>query len=61
MEMKGEQLLPSDRGTVWSMLNDPEVLRLCIPGCDNLLATGDRIYEVVMSAAVGPVKARCKV
>src|SRR5215470_17397928 len=61
MEMKGERLLPSDRATVWSMLNDTEVLRLCIPGCESIVvATGANSYEVVMSAAVGPVKARFK-
>jgi carbon monoxide dehydrogenase subunit G len=60
MEMKGEQLLSSDRLTVWSMLNDAEVLRQCIPGCESILATGEHIYEVTMSAAVGPVKARFK-
>jgi carbon monoxide dehydrogenase subunit G len=60
MEMKGEQLLQSDRVTVWSMLNDPEILRRCIPGCDSVLTAGEHSHEIVMSAAIGPVKARFK-
>lgn len=60
MEIKGERILPSDRDTVWSLLNDPEVLRQCIPGCESLVATGEHSYDVAMTAAVGPVRARFK-
>jgi carbon monoxide dehydrogenase subunit G len=60
MESKGEQLLQSDRATIWSMLNDAEVLRQCIPGCESIVATGEHSYDITMSAAVGPVKARFK-
>lgn len=58
--MKGERVLPADRATVWSLLNDPEILRQCIPGCESLVATGEHSYDVAMTAAVGPVKARFK-
>ena len=34
--MKGEVELPADRETVWAKLNDPEVLKVCIPGCQSL-------------------------
>lgn len=60
MEMKGEYLLPAARATVWSLLNDPEVLRLCVPGCESITATAEHSYDVVMTAAVGPVRARFK-
>ena len=60
MEMKGERILPAGRTTVWSLLNDPEILRQCVPGCESLVATGEHSYDAVMTAAVGPVKARFK-
>ena len=60
MELKAQRLLPADRATVWALLNDPEVLRRCIPGCESITANGEHSYDVVMSAAIGPVKARFK-
>jgi hypothetical protein len=39
-------------------LNDPEVLKACIPGCDKVEATGDNQYAIGMSVKVGPVAAR---
>jgi carbon monoxide dehydrogenase subunit G len=60
MEMKGERLLSADRATAWRLLNDSETLKRCLPGCESLTATGPDTYEVVMNAAVGPVKARFK-
>ena len=60
MDMKGERLLPSDRATAWSLLNDSEVLKQCVPGCESMTATGESSYDVVMNSAIGPVKARFK-
>lgn len=60
MEMKGERILAADRPTVWSLLNDPEILRQCVPGCESLVATAEHSYDVAMTAAVGPVRARFK-
>jgi carbon monoxide dehydrogenase subunit G len=60
VEIKGERILPADRATVWSLLNDPEILRQCIPGCESLVATGENSYDIAMTAAVGPVRARFK-
>ena len=60
MEIKGERILPADRATVWSLLNDPEVLRQCVPGCESLVPTAEHSYDVAMTAAVGPVRARFK-
>lgn len=60
MEMKGERQLPADRATAWAMLNDSEVLKSCVPGCESMIAIGEHAYDVVMNAAIGPVKARFK-
>ena len=60
MTMTGEQLLPVPRETVWSKLNDPAVLRACIPGCEELDLIGDNEFQVVATNKVGPVKARFK-
>ncbi len=60
MEMTGERSLPADRAGAWAALNDIELLRLCIPGCESITAAGDERYDAVVHAAVGPVKARFK-
>jgi len=60
MEMNGERLLPADRATAWRLLNDSETLKRCLPGCESMTATADGSYDVAMTAAVGPVKARFK-
>ncbi|ARP82106.1 hypothetical protein CAL12_15650 [Bordetella genomosp. 8] len=58
MEMTGEQRIPAPRDAVWAALNDPQVLKACIPGCESIERQGDNEYRVSMLAAVGPVKAR---
>jgi carbon monoxide dehydrogenase subunit G len=60
MELKGERLLPTDRATAWAALNDVEILKLCIPGCESITATAGGQYEIALMAAIGPVKARFK-
>jgi hypothetical protein len=57
MEMTGEQLIPASRETVWQALNDPEVLRASIPGCESLTKTSDSSFEAKVKAKVGPVSA----
>lgn len=60
MQMIGEKTLPLSRQVVWDALNDTEVLRICIPGCESITSVGDGKYEVAMQAAIGPIKARFK-
>jgi uncharacterized protein len=60
MELKGERQLAADRATCWALLNDSEVLKACVPGCESMQPSGDGSYDVVMNAAIGPVKARFK-
>jgi carbon monoxide dehydrogenase subunit G len=57
MEMTGEQLIPAPRETVWQALNDPEVLKASIPGCETLTKTSDSSFEAKVKAKVGPVSA----
>lgn len=58
MEMTGEQLIPVPQQKVWEGLNDPEVLKACIPGCETIERVTDTEYRIAMTAAVGPVKAK---
>lgn len=58
MEIKGEYRIASDRPAVWAALNDPEVLKKCIPGCESLDRQDDDSFRGRISAAIGPVRAR---
>lgn len=58
MDMTGEQLIALPQQRVWEALNDPEILKACIPGCETMEKVSESEYHVVMSASVGPVKAR---
>ena len=60
MTMTGEVELPASRETVWTKLNDPEVLKACIPGCEQLDKTSDSEFSAIATIKVGPVKARWK-
>jgi carbon monoxide dehydrogenase subunit G len=57
MEMSGEYRIPAPRETVWLALNDPAILRECIPGCQSLEKTSDTAMTAKVQAKVGPVKA----
>ena len=58
MEMTGEQIIPAAQAEVWRALNDPEVLKSCISGCESIDRLSDTEYTVVTTAAIGPVKAK---
>ena len=60
MTMKGEVELPADRETVWAKLNDPDVLKACIPGCQTLEKTSPTEFQAVAKIKVGPVSASFK-
>ena len=57
MELKGEYRIPASREHVWTLLNDPETLRACIPGCESLERTGDNGFAARVTTKIGPVKA----
>ena len=44
MEMQGSRRLAISQQQAWDALNDPEVLKTCIPGCDKVEATGDKLF-----------------
>jgi carbon monoxide dehydrogenase subunit G len=58
MEMTGEYRIPASREQVWAALNDPEILKASIPGCESLERTGDNGFAAAVVAKVGPVRAR---
>jgi uncharacterized protein len=60
MTMQGEVTLPAGREKVWQALNDPEVLKAAIPGCQELEKIGDAEFQAVAKVSVGPVKATFK-
>src|SRR5689334_21548491 len=60
MTMTGEVQLPAQQDTVWAKLNDPEVLKQCIPGCETLEKLSDTEFQAIATNKIGPVKARFK-
>jgi carbon monoxide dehydrogenase subunit G len=60
MEMNGEQRIPATQQQTWEALNDPEVLKACVPGCESIEKLSDADYQVLMTARVGPVSAKFK-
>ena len=60
MTMTGEVTLPAERPKVWALLNDPEVLKSAIPGCESLEKTGDNGFAAVVKTKIGPVSATFK-
>jgi carbon monoxide dehydrogenase subunit G len=60
MEMNGEQRIPADQQTVWTALNDLDVLKASIAGCEAIEKVSESEHHVTLTAAVGPVKAKFK-
>lgn len=58
MDMRGQQHIPASREVVWNALNDAEILRACIPGCQELTKSSDTEMNAVAVIKVGPVSAR---
>ena len=60
MVMTGEVQLPASREVVYAKLNDAEVLKACIPGCEELIKSSDTEMSAVAVTKIGPVKAKFK-
>jgi carbon monoxide dehydrogenase subunit G len=60
MEMHATRTIAADRMTVWQALNDAEVLKACIPGCEELTGSPEEGFSAVVKQKVGPVKATFK-
>ena len=57
MQLTGEYHIPAPRDRVWAMLNDPDVLRACIPGCESFEAPTPDHFDVVSVLKIGMIKA----
>jgi carbon monoxide dehydrogenase subunit G len=60
MTMNGQVQLPATRAVVWAKLNDPAVLKDCIPGSEQFDKIGENEFAAIATVKVGPVKARWK-
>ena len=60
MELTGERSIPASRARTWEALNDTEVLKACIAGCESLEREGDDGMLATVAIKVGPVSARFK-
>jgi len=60
MQLIGERLIPAGLDRTWAALNDPEILKSCIAGCESLERTGDNAFAALVAVKVGPVSARFK-
>lgn len=58
MDLTGEERIAAPRDVVWKALNDPEILKTCIPGCESLEKVSDTELTAVVGVKIGPVKAR---
>ena len=58
MDMQGSRSLAVTQQQAWEALNDPEMLKTCIPGCEKFEATEPNTYAVTTAIKIGPVSAR---
>ena len=58
MDMSGSHRIEAPRDRVWAALNDPDILRQCIPGCDEVVKLSDTELTAKVVAKVGPVSAK---
>jgi hypothetical protein len=58
MDLTGEYRIQASRETVWAALNDPEILKQCIDGCEELTKDSDTQFSARVTAKVGPVRAK---
>ncbi|MDH4323835.1 MAG: carbon monoxide dehydrogenase subunit G [Betaproteobacteria bacterium] len=60
MEMSGEERIPATQAATWAALNNPEMLKACVPGCDSIERVAENEFQVLMVARIGPVSAKFK-
>ncbi len=58
MDIIGQQVIPASRDAVWKALNDPLVLKACLPGCESVEQTSPEEFRVAIKAVIGPLRAR---
>ena len=60
MEMSGEERIPASQAATWKALNDPEMLKACVPGCESIENVAQNEFQVLMVARIGPVSAKLR-
>jgi uncharacterized protein len=60
MQLTSQQTLPVNQAQAWEALNDITLLQAAISGCESITPTGDNRFDILVTAAVGPVKAKFK-
>jgi carbon monoxide dehydrogenase subunit G len=60
MDITGTQTIAAPRQRVWDALNDPDILKRSLPGCESVERASEEEFKVIMSAAIGPLRARFK-
>ena len=58
MDMQGNRLLAVSQQQAWDSLNDPEMLKSCIPGCEKFELVSENEYAVTVAVKIGPVSAK---
>ena len=58
MDMQGQRVLHVTQAQAWDALNDPAILKSCIPGCDKFELTEPNVYSVGVAIKIGPVSAK---
>ena len=58
MDMQGNRYLSVTQQQAWDALNDPEILKSCIPGCEKFEQTAENEYGVTVAVKIGPVSAK---
>ena len=58
MEMTSTRTVPAPVETVWGALNNPEMLKGCIPGCEVIEPDGENAFRIALAAKIGPVAAK---
>lgn len=57
MDMQDSRRIAAPRAVVWAALNDPDVLKACIPGCESIERLGENELQALVTLKIGPVKA----
>lgn len=58
MDMTGERRIPAPRGRVWEALNNPDILKAAIPGCETMEKLSDTDLKATVALKIGPISAR---
>jgi carbon monoxide dehydrogenase subunit G len=60
MDLSGQYTIPTSQKLVWEAMNDAEILKVCIPGCEELEQISDTEFTAKVSLKVGMIKAKMK-